>query len=114
MIHDIICHYYQLDSINENIINMLYEKELTPAELYQILFKFISYEDLKHRIDTIGFESIFETIINREEEELLRKQCKMISKKGTGEIKTKKQVQNRNPPNRFIKKGRESSSESDE
>jgi ATP-dependent 26S proteasome regulatory subunit len=82
MIRDIFKHYYSTPDeaavqvqVQDDVtlIAALYAKELTPAELYQICFKYKTYaecvQDLRENLDTI-----FDKYINRTEEQWLKEQ----------------------------------------
>lgn len=81
MIGDILEHYYSI-CMNQNnkIIDLLYDKELTPAELYQFCFKFTSLEQLVDTIENDGIDVVFNKIINREEEAFLEKEKEQLLK----------------------------------
>lgn len=73
MISDILYHYYDTDvgyKLAENTVDELYNREVTPAELYQICFKYKTISDFNSELDgNIG--NVFEKIIDREEENKL-------------------------------------------
>lgn len=78
MIRDIIKHYYEQSMYTEDsIVESLYAKDITPAELYQICFKYQSYDQFKNELleDT---DAVFEMYIDREEEAVLEQLSKKI------------------------------------
>jgi hypothetical protein len=80
MIRDIINHYYENElEIEESILDGLYSKEITPAELYQICFKYETYNGFRNDlIDNV--DVVFNMHIDREEEEKLNLLLKMSNK----------------------------------
>jgi hypothetical protein len=77
MIRDILHHYYENDvQIEESILEGLYIKEITPAELYQICFKYETYNVFKNELlDNV--DAVFNMYIDREEDEKLNNLLKM-------------------------------------
>ncbi len=77
MIRDILNHYYENDAeIEESILEGLYNKDITPAELYQICFKYEKYNMFKTEIlDNV--DAVFNMYIDRDEEEKLNNLLKM-------------------------------------
>jgi hypothetical protein len=77
MIRDILHHYYENDvEIEESILDGLYSKDITPAELYQICFKYEKYNGFKNELlDNV--DAIFNMYIDRDEDEKLNKLLKM-------------------------------------
>ena len=83
MIRDIVCHYYEeTDQLGDDIVHALYEKDITPAELYQICFKYLSYSSFVEALEK-DTTKVFETFIDREEEAVLEKLSKSIVMKGS-------------------------------
>jgi ATP-dependent 26S proteasome regulatory subunit len=91
MIRDIIKHYYERDDyVEESIVDSLYMKDITPAELYQICFKYQIYEDFKNALKE-NTEEVFNMYIDREEEAVLKKLSKdtVIKSSSTGNFRKK-------------------------
>ena len=89
MIRDIIKHYYeQEDYVEDEIVNSLYKKDITPAELYQICFKYQKYEDYRTALKQ-NTEDVFNMYIDREEEAVLKKLSKdtVIKSSSTGSFR---------------------------
>lgn len=97
MIGDIIYHYYEehLDNqLSENILDGLYSREVTPAELYQICFK---YKNVKEFEMDMGGDvgAVFDKYIDREEEGKLQLMGKIINTSKDGEgIRRRKRGRN--------------------
>lgn len=87
MIRDIFNHYYSCCSGDYDdmaqLVAALYAKELTPAELYQICFKYKTMAecvaDLRENLD-----AILDKYINRTEEQLLKEQKQMSLQRCSG------------------------------
>jgi hypothetical protein len=89
MIRDIFNHYYSCSSRSSGdddmapLVAALYAKELTPAELYQICFKYKTMAecvaDLRENLD-----AILDKYINRTEEQLLKEQKQMSLQRCSG------------------------------
>ena len=76
MIRDIIKHYYEQEEyVGDDIVDSLFKKDITPAELYQICFKYQNYEDYKSALKE-NTEEVFNMYIDREEEAVLKKLSK--------------------------------------
>ena len=76
MIRDIIKHYYEQNNyVEDSIVHSLYMKDITPAELYQICFKYQNYEDYRNALKE-NTEEVFNMYIDREEEAVLKKLSK--------------------------------------
>jgi len=76
MIRDIISHYYEVtDQLGDDIVQALYEKDITPAELYQICFKYLTYSSFVEALEK-DTTKVFETFIDREEDAVLEKLSK--------------------------------------
>jgi hypothetical protein len=77
MIRDILHHYYDNDlEIEESILDGLFNKDITPAELYQICFKYEKYNSFKNDIlDNV--DVVFNMYIDRAEDEKLNNLLKM-------------------------------------
>jgi hypothetical protein len=99
MIRDILHHYYENNvEIEESILDGLYSKDITPAELYQICFKYTTYNCFRNDLlDNLDF--VFNMYIDREEEAklnmLLKKsneQTSPVSSKSSKKNKRTKQV----------------------
>ena len=56
-------------------MNSLYKKDIAPAELYQICFKYQRYEDYRNALKE-NTEEVFNMYIDREEEAVLKKLSK--------------------------------------
>jgi hypothetical protein len=70
MIRDILHHYYDVDTeykLADNIVDEFYNREVTPAELYQICFKYKTINSFNSDLEG-NISSVFEQIIDREEE----------------------------------------------
>ena len=87
MIRDILNHYYENDErVEESILDGLFDKNITPAELYQICFKYEKYNSFKNDIlDNV--DTVFNMYIDREEDEKLNNLLK-ISNINTKESKS--------------------------
>jgi SpoVK/Ycf46/Vps4 family AAA+-type ATPase len=97
MIRDIVQHYYEdiLDEqLSENIVEGLYSREVTPAELYQICFKYKKIRDFeKDMSGDVGI--LFDKYIDREEETKLQILGKMSNTMTTGQgIRRRKKGRN--------------------
>lgn len=88
MIYDIIKHYYEIDEYSEyTIVQKLYEKEITPAELYQICFKYSSCNSFNTALNK-DMNSVFDLYIDREEEAKLNQLSKLtVIKSSTGSFR---------------------------
>jgi SpoVK/Ycf46/Vps4 family AAA+-type ATPase len=77
MIRDILNHYYENDErVEESILDGLFDKDITPAELYQICFKYEKYNSFKNDIlDNV--DTVFNMYIDREEDEKLNNLLKI-------------------------------------
>jgi SpoVK/Ycf46/Vps4 family AAA+-type ATPase len=76
MIRNIIKHYYEQEEyVDDDIVNSLYKKDIAPAELYQICFKYQNYDDYKAALKE-NTEQVFNMYIDREEEAVLKKLSK--------------------------------------
>lgn len=99
MIGDIIYHYYEehLDNqLSENIIDGLYSRDVTPAELYQICFKYKNVKDFE--MDMGGdVGAVFDKYIDREEEGKLQLMSKIINTSNDGEGIRKRKRGRNNP-----------------
>ena len=96
MIRDIIHHYYFDEdksasasasvSVSEALVAHFHAREITPAELYQICFKYKTFEAFHRDLEQHGnFDTVFGRCINRKEEELLLRQKLLLSRqKHTG------------------------------
>jgi hypothetical protein len=91
MIRDIIHHYYfesqvTAVSVSEALVAHFHAKEITPAELYQICFKYKTFDEFHRDLEQHGnFDHVFGQCINRKEEELLLRQKQQLSRqKHTG------------------------------
>ena len=86
MIEDIVKYYYDdnLDKqLSENIIDGLYSREVTPAELYQICFKYKNICDFEADMSgDVG--AVFDKYIDREEETKLQILGKMSNTMTSG------------------------------
>jgi hypothetical protein len=88
MIRDIINHYYEEDMDNlhhlsDNIVDELYNREVTPAEMYQICFKYKKVSDFEEDTrDNVG--AVFDKYIDREEETKLQILGKMSNTMTSG------------------------------
>jgi SpoVK/Ycf46/Vps4 family AAA+-type ATPase len=90
MVRDILQHYYDDYVFDEDIVNSLWEKEITPAELYQFCFKFVQYKTMVETIQKEGIGMIFERIIDREEESKLQRQRRVIGAISKKDVNTKR------------------------
>lgn len=89
MIRDIIQHYFDHRmKPSEALVAHFHAKEITPAELYQICFKYKTFEAFHRDLEQHGnFDTVFGRCINRKEEELLLRQKQLLSRqKHTGGI----------------------------
>jgi hypothetical protein len=76
MIRNIIKHYYEQEEyVDDDIVNSLYNKDIAPAELYQICFKYQNYEDYRNALKE-NTEEVFNMYIDREEEAVLKRLSK--------------------------------------
>lgn len=118
MIQDILKHYYSTpdaadvaDVADVALVGALYAKELTPAELYQICFKYKTYaecvQDLQENLDTI-----FDKYINRTEEQWLKEQKQSSLQRCSGRPAKIRKQQHADEGSR--EEGREGSGGSDE
>jgi len=90
MIKDIVRHYYEEETtLPDQIVEELYEKEITPAELYQICFKYLYYHLFLEALE-VGVSKVFYNVIDREEEAILEKLSKetVINPSTKSRIKT--------------------------
>jgi len=90
MIKDIVRHYYEEETnLPNQIVEELYEKEITPAELYQICFKYLYYHLFLEALE-VGVSKVFYNVIDREEEAILEKLSKetVINPSTKSRIKT--------------------------
>jgi SpoVK/Ycf46/Vps4 family AAA+-type ATPase len=98
MIGDIIKHYYEDnvdEKLSENILDGLYNRDVTPAELYQICFKYKTIRDFEMDISgDVGI--VFDKYIDREEEIQLQILSKMRNntKPGNGGLRRRKKSRN--------------------
>jgi adenylate kinase family enzyme len=89
MIRNIIKHYYEQDEyVDDDIVNSLYKKDIAPAELYQICFKYQNYDDYRNALKE-NTEKVFNMYIDREEEAVLKKLSKdtVINSSSTGSFR---------------------------
>ncbi len=97
MIRDIILHYYEEAAefpFSDTIVEELYNREVTPAELYQICFKYKSIVNFEQDMSG-GVGTVFDKYIDREEETKLQLLGKMIhSIKGGEGIRRRKKSRN--------------------
>lgn len=102
MIRDIIYHYYEEDlneldnPLSNNIVDELYSKDVTPAELYQICFKYKSLPDFEGEMGG-NVEVLFNKYIDREEETALQLLGKMSARANSREG-LRRRKKNRNNP----------------
>jgi len=98
MIRNIIGHYYEdvVNVLSDNIVDGLYGQDVTPAELYQICFKYNSINSFE--MDMIDTGTMFHKYIDREEESAL-KLLSNISNIGTTKegVRRRKKTNNNNP-----------------
>ncbi len=80
MIRDILGHYYEDYEENEDIVAALFEKGITPAELYQLCFKYGTFKKMIQCIEEEGLDTLFGKIIDRRQEELLEKEKDILYK----------------------------------
>jgi SpoVK/Ycf46/Vps4 family AAA+-type ATPase len=119
MIYSIIRHYYCDDireDIGENVLEALYSKEITPAELYQICFKYKTYSEFKRDV-LEELDVVFNKFINREEEEKLKIESKIVLQNSVNTSGVKRRNVTRlkyNPDDIEPRKFRGESSESSE
>ena len=97
MIRDIIYHYYDENVeffLSDNIVDEFYNRDITPAELYQICFKYKTIGDFdKEMSGNLG--TVFDKYIDREEENTLQLLGKMSNFMTGGEgIRRRKKGRN--------------------
>jgi SpoVK/Ycf46/Vps4 family AAA+-type ATPase len=90
MVRDILQHYYDDYVFDDEIVQNLWEREITPAELYQFCFKFVQYKTMVETIRNEGIRAVFERIIDREEESKLHCQRKVMGGLSKKEVGTKR------------------------
>ena len=96
MIRDIVHHYYENNAeIEDSILDGLYSKDITPAELYQICFKYTTYNCFRNELlDNLDF--VFNMYIDREEEAklnmLLKKSNEQMSPSSSKSSKRNKRI----------------------